>query len=180
MATCPVCDADELEVDEYEVDEGDIVNCPECGASLEVTSLSPLEFESAGDDDEDDDDEEEEEPTKTATKTSSTKTRTMMRRETGTTTDPSVGSSVTSAPAADPMIEAAAGKEQALRRLLAGFDSVIVAYSGGVDSAYLAWLAHDVLHERALAVTALSASYPQHHYDLRDRGRAPAAASRTK
>ena len=37
MATCPVCDADELEVDEYEVDEGDIVNCPECGASLEVT-----------------------------------------------------------------------------------------------------------------------------------------------
>jgi uncharacterized protein len=89
-----------------------------------------------------------------------------MRRETGTTTDPSVGSSVTSAPAADPMIEAAAGKEQALRRLLAGFESVIVAYSGGVDSAYLAWLAHDVLHERALAVTALSPSYPKHHYDL--------------
>jgi lysine biosynthesis protein LysW len=61
MATCPVCDADELEVDEYEVDEGDIVNCPECGASLEVTSLAPLEFESAGDDDDDDDDEDEEE-----------------------------------------------------------------------------------------------------------------------
>jgi uncharacterized protein len=89
-----------------------------------------------------------------------------MRRETGTTTDPSVGSPVASAPAADPMIEAAAGKEQALRRLLAGFESVIVAYSGGVDSAYLAWLAHDVLHERALAVTALSPSYPKHHYDL--------------
>jgi lysine biosynthesis protein LysW len=61
MATCPVCDADELEVDEYEVDEGDIVNCPECGASLEVTSLAPLEFESAGDDDDDDDDDEDEE-----------------------------------------------------------------------------------------------------------------------
>jgi uncharacterized protein len=86
----------------------------------------------------------------------------MMRRETGTTTDPAVGESVTSAPAA----EAASRKEQALRRLLAGFDSVIVAYSGGVDSAYLAWLAHDVLGDRALAITALSASYPQHHYDL--------------
>jgi uncharacterized protein len=90
----------------------------------------------------------------------------MMRRETGTTTDRAVGRSVTSAPAAALVTEAASGKEQALRRLLAGLDSVIVAYSGGVDSAYLAWLAHDVLRDRALAVTALSPSYPQHHYDL--------------
>jgi alpha-aminoadipate/glutamate carrier protein LysW len=57
MATCPLCDADDIEVDEYAVDEGDFVNCPECGASLEVTSLSPLEFESASD--EEDEDEEE-------------------------------------------------------------------------------------------------------------------------
>jgi pyridinium-3,5-biscarboxylic acid mononucleotide sulfurtransferase len=57
-------------------------------------------------------------------------------------------------------------KEEALRALLAGLESVVVAYSGGVDSAYLAWLSHDVLHDRALAVTAVSASYPQHHYDL--------------
>ena len=45
MATCPACDADDLEVDEFDVEEGDIVNCPECGASLVVNSLSPLEFE---------------------------------------------------------------------------------------------------------------------------------------
>lgn len=59
-----------------------------------------------------------------------------------------------------------AGKAQALRELLSGFESVLVAYSGGVDSAYLAWLSHDVLGPRALAVTALSDSYPRHHYDL--------------
>ena len=60
MATCPACDANDLEVDEFDVEEGDIVNCPECGASLVVNSLSPLEFETA-DEDEDDDDEDEEE-----------------------------------------------------------------------------------------------------------------------
>ena len=60
MATCPACDADDLEVDEFDVEEGDVVNCPECGASLVVNSLSPLEFETADDEDEDDDDEDEE------------------------------------------------------------------------------------------------------------------------
>jgi len=59
MATCPACDANDLEVDEFDVEEGDIVNCPECGASLVVNSLSPLEFETADDEDEDDDDEDE-------------------------------------------------------------------------------------------------------------------------
>ena len=56
--------------------------------------------------------------------------------------------------------------ERALRDLFAGFGSALVAFSGGVDSAYLAWIAHDVLGDRALAVTALSESYPAHHYDL--------------
>jgi len=60
MATCPACDANDLEVDEFDVEEGDIVNCPECGASLVVNSLSPLEFETADDEDEDDDDDEDE------------------------------------------------------------------------------------------------------------------------
>jgi alpha-aminoadipate carrier protein LysW len=59
MATCPVCEATDLEVDEYEVDEGDIINCPDCGASLQVTGVSPLELEASGDEDEDDDDEDE-------------------------------------------------------------------------------------------------------------------------
>ena len=61
MATCPACDANDLEVDEFDVEEGDIVNCPECGASLVVNSLSPLEFETADDEDEDDDDDDEDE-----------------------------------------------------------------------------------------------------------------------
>jgi uncharacterized protein len=58
---------------------------------------------------------------------------------------------------------AALGKERALRRLLSDFPSILVAFSGGVDSAYLAWLAHDEIGDRALAVTADSASYPERH-----------------
>lgn len=58
---------------------------------------------------------------------------------------------------------AALDKERALRRLLSDFPSLIVAFSGGVDSAYLAWLAHDEIGDRALAVTADSASYPERH-----------------
>ncbi|MCC7417586.1 MAG: ATP-dependent sacrificial sulfur transferase LarE [Acidobacteria bacterium] len=54
-------------------------------------------------------------------------------------------------------------KEQALSALLASFGSVVVAYSGGVDSAYLALIARRVLGERAVAVTADSASYPERH-----------------
>lgn len=53
-------------------------------------------------------------------------------------------------------------KEVLLRRLLAGHSSVIVALSGGADSAYLAWAAHSTLGEQALSVTALSPSYSAH------------------
>src|SRR6478752_9970840 len=60
MATCPECDA-EIEVDEFDVDKGDLISCPDCGSNLEVTSTSPLELEPADDDDDDDDDEEEKE-----------------------------------------------------------------------------------------------------------------------
>lgn len=54
-------------------------------------------------------------------------------------------------------------RQQALIESLGALTSVIVAYSGGVDSAYLAWAAHRALGPRALAVTAESASYPQRH-----------------
>jgi len=54
-------------------------------------------------------------------------------------------------------------KERALRETLSSLGSVIVAYSGGVDSAYLAWVAHDTLGSRALAITADSPSYPDQH-----------------
>src|SRR4029453_6926666 len=42
---------------------------------------------------------------------------------------------------------------------------LIVAFSGGVDSSYLAYAAHRALGDGALAVTALSASYPKTHRD---------------
>src|SRR2546428_10426185 len=66
------------------------------------------------------------------------------------------------------MIEPAAPeiKAQALRQTLASLESVIVAYSGGVDSAYLAYIAHRTLGDRALAVTADSPSYPERHRSL--------------
>jgi len=57
-------------------------------------------------------------------------------------------------------------KEIALGDALASLGSVIVAYSGGVDSAYLAYVASRTLGDRAVAVTADSPSYPEHHRRL--------------
>ncbi|HMS09867.1 MAG TPA: ATP-dependent sacrificial sulfur transferase LarE [Pyrinomonadaceae bacterium] len=54
------------------------------------------------------------------------------------------------------------GKEQELRALMRSFGSVLVAYSGGVDSSYLAWVANDELGEAAEAVTGLSPSVSGH------------------
>ena len=63
MATCPECDA-EIEVDEYDVDKGDLLTCPECGSNLEVTGLAPLELDLASDEDDDDDDDDEDDDDK--------------------------------------------------------------------------------------------------------------------
>jgi pyridinium-3,5-biscarboxylic acid mononucleotide sulfurtransferase len=53
-------------------------------------------------------------------------------------------------------------KELLLLKQLTVFPSLIVALSGGADSAYLAWAAHRAMGEHALSVTALSPSYSAH------------------
>jgi len=64
MVNCPVCDAN-IDVEEDELDEGDSLVCEECGASLNVAGVNPLDLEEdEAEEDEDDDvdaDEEEEE-----------------------------------------------------------------------------------------------------------------------
>jgi alpha-aminoadipate/glutamate carrier protein LysW len=63
MVICPECE-NELDIEEDEVDEGEIVSCTECGSDFEVVAIEPLELtrvedEDEDDDDDDDDDEEE-------------------------------------------------------------------------------------------------------------------------
>ena len=70
MITCPACNAD-FDVDEEDLDEGDLFDCTECGVNLRVASLTPLDLvavkddvastEDEEDDFDDDDDEEEDE-----------------------------------------------------------------------------------------------------------------------
>src|SRR5262245_17409996 len=57
-------------------------------------------------------------------------------------------------------------KEQALRARLASFGSLLVAYSGGTDSAFLAWEAYQVLGKRMLALLADSPSLPRRELKL--------------
>jgi uncharacterized protein len=54
-------------------------------------------------------------------------------------------------------------KVQRLQEILANHGRLLVAYSGGVDSAFLAWMAHQVLGNRMLAVIADSASLARTH-----------------
>jgi alpha-aminoadipate/glutamate carrier protein LysW len=62
MAICPECETD-LDLDEEELDEGEIISCPECGTDFEVITKTPLELnpiEEDEEEEEDDDDEDDE------------------------------------------------------------------------------------------------------------------------
>ncbi len=63
----------------------------------------------------------------------------------------------TSSPSADTL-----AKEQRLRELFRDLKSVLIAFSGGVDSTYVAYIANAELGGRALCVTGESASLPEY------------------
>ena len=58
MAHCPECEA-VVEIDLDEVEEGQLVSCPECGMDLEVVSTNPVELDLADADDLDLEDDDE-------------------------------------------------------------------------------------------------------------------------
>ena len=65
MVSCPKCDS-AIDVEEEELDEGDVLSCDECGAALTVASVNPVEIRPEDDEDDEDDfeyddDEEEDE-----------------------------------------------------------------------------------------------------------------------
>ena len=43
MIYCPECETN-LDIDEEEVDEGEVVSCPECGSDFEVITVNPIEL----------------------------------------------------------------------------------------------------------------------------------------
>jgi uncharacterized protein len=77
-----------------------------------------------------------------------------------------MSSTTTKTTASGTTTNSAAAKARRLQEILGGYDSVLIAFSGGVDSAYLAIAAQQALGSRALAVTADSPSYPDAHRRL--------------
>ena len=59
MVICPECESD-LDIEEDEVDEGEVLSCPECGSDFEVTTVNPLELKPVEEEEEYADEEEEE------------------------------------------------------------------------------------------------------------------------
>ncbi len=59
MVLCPECETD-LDIEEDELDEGEIVSCTECGTDFEVVGVEPLELARISEEDEEDEDFREE------------------------------------------------------------------------------------------------------------------------
>lgn len=59
MVLCPECESD-LDIEEDEVDEGEIVSCPECGSNFEVITANPLELKRVEEEEASEEEEEEE------------------------------------------------------------------------------------------------------------------------
>jgi alpha-aminoadipate carrier protein LysW len=60
MVYCPECETD-LDIEEDEVDEGEVVSCPECGTDFEVVTVNPIELKPVEEEALDEEEEEEEE-----------------------------------------------------------------------------------------------------------------------
>ena len=56
MPTCPECE-NELDIEEDELEEGDVVACEECGSEYEVVGVDPLELTRVGEELEDEEEE---------------------------------------------------------------------------------------------------------------------------
>jgi hypothetical protein len=59
MATCPECDFEEIDTDDFE--EGDTLSCPECGKNLVMIGPDEVDFADEDEDEDEDEDLEEEE-----------------------------------------------------------------------------------------------------------------------
>ena len=58
VVRCPKC-ATEVDVDEDEVEEGEILACPECETEMEVVQIHPVKVNAISEDDDDEDEEDE-------------------------------------------------------------------------------------------------------------------------
>lgn len=58
MIYCPECET-VLDIDEDEVDEGEVVSCPECGTDFEVITINPIELKPVEEEEIDEEEEEE-------------------------------------------------------------------------------------------------------------------------
>lgn len=58
MVYCPECDTN-LDLEEDEMDEGDVVSCPECGTEYEIITINPIELKPVEDEAYEEEEEEE-------------------------------------------------------------------------------------------------------------------------